>query len=195
MKIETTKAVAIVYELTVDGKIADKCTAERPLEYIHGTGTLLKRFEDHLEGLEPGSSFAFTLTPAEGYGEYDPDRVVDLPKSAFIIEGQFRSDLIRVGNIIPLMTSEGAVLRGTITAVKENAVTVDVNNPMAGKTLNFTGAVLSVRDATPEELSGHGCGNCHGGKCRDKGENCGCGDNGNGCGCDNQNCGCDRSRN
>ena len=82
MKIGQNKAVALTYELEVDGQIVDRCPEERPLDYIHGTRTLLAKFEENVEGLEPGESFSFTLTPAEGYGEVDPDKVIDLPKAS-----------------------------------------------------------------------------------------------------------------
>ena len=56
------------YELIVDGALADKADETRPLDYIHGTGMLLPKFESEVEGKEPGEEFAFTLTPEEGYG-------------------------------------------------------------------------------------------------------------------------------
>ena len=36
MKVDKNKVVALSYELTVDGAVADKASAEKPLEYIHG---------------------------------------------------------------------------------------------------------------------------------------------------------------
>ena len=62
MKIENNKVVELTYELTVDGKVVDKAET-KPLDYIHGTHMLLPKFETEIEGLEPGSEFAFTLTP------------------------------------------------------------------------------------------------------------------------------------
>ena len=46
MKIEKNAVVALTYELNVDGQIADKCTAERPLSFIQGLGYLLPKLED-----------------------------------------------------------------------------------------------------------------------------------------------------
>ena len=72
MKVEKNKVVAVSYELNVEGKTADKAGSDAPLEYIHGTGMLLPKFESELENKEPGDKFEFTLTPEEGYGTYDP---------------------------------------------------------------------------------------------------------------------------
>ena len=174
MKIENKKVVELTYELTVDGKVVDRTTEMTgPLDYIHGEHMLLPKFEAELEGLEPESEFAFTLTPEEGYGEYEPKHKFEIPKQPFEIDGKIREDLMQVGKIIPMLNSSGMVVQGLIAAVNDDTVTMDFNHPMAGKTLNFKGKVVSVRDATEKELTEglHGEfvpkeGGCHGG--------CGC---------------------
>ena len=197
MKIENNKVVELCYELEVDGKIVDRTTNERPLDYIHGTMSLLQRFEDNIEGLEPGSKFQFTLTPEEGYGEVDPNRVIDLPKEAFEVNGEIREDLLKTGSTIPLLNSAGQVVPGVVLEVSENTVKMDLNSPMAGKTLNFSGEILTVRDATEKELaeglhgeyiqSSCGCGGHH----HHHGHGCGGHHHHGGCGChDDNDCGC-----
>ena len=179
MKIGKNKVVELCYELVVDGEVADKTTKERPLDYIHGTGMLLEKFESNIEGLEPGENFSFTLTPAEGYGEIDPDRIIDLPKEA-------------PGTTVPLLNGRGQVIPGKVLEVSEKSVKMDLNSPMAGKTLNFSGEIVSVREATEKELKeglhgenvhqcncggghGEGCGHHEGGCCHEgegHGEGC-----------------------
>ena len=171
MKIEANKVVEFSYELEVDGKIVDHTTEERPLDYIHGTGSLLPKLEAHIEGLEPGAEFDVTLSPADGYGEVDPNRIIDLPKEAFEVNGVVRDDLLVPGNTIPMMNSMGGVIPGVVLEVSEDSVKMDLNHQMAGKTLHFTGKVLTVREATEKELTeglhgefvhSCGCGGCHG---------------------------------
>lgn len=195
MKIEKNKVVELCYELEVDGQTVDRTTKERPLDYIHGTRSLLPKFEANIEGMEPGSKFRFTLTPEEGYGEIDPNRIIDLPKEAFEVNGEIREDLMKVGSTIPLLSSAGRVVQGVVVEVSENTVKIDLNSSMAGKTLNFSGEILTVRDATEKELaeglhgeyiqSSCGCGGHHHGDCGCHGEgDCGCHEDGNGdCGC------------
>ena len=122
MKIGQNKVVELAYELEVDGQTVDRCPEERPLDYIHGTRTLLEKFEKNIEGLEPGDGFRFTLTPEEGYGEIDPDRVIDLPKAAFEVNGELREDLMVVGNRIPLINKAGGVVPGIILEVSDDSV-------------------------------------------------------------------------
>ena len=194
MKAENNKVVAVSYKLEVEGKIADQSAPGAPLEYIHGTGMLLPKFEAAIEGKEPGEGFDFILSPEDGYGKYDPSYKIDLPKTAFAIDGKVREDLLVVGRTIPMLNQAGQVVQGTVAEVSEGAVTMDFNHPMAGKTLHFTGKVESVRSATDKELTeglhgeylppeedGHHCchgkgkGDCHGeghgdGECCGKGE-------------------------
>lgn len=190
MKITQNMVVEFCYDLEVEGQIVDKTTKERPLDYIHGTGCLLPKLEESIEGLEPGSAFDITLSPADGYGEVDPAKIIDLPKSAFEVNGEIREDLLVPGNTIPMLNSMGGVVPGVVLEVGDDIVKMDLNYQMAGKTLHFTGEILSVREATEKELTeglhgelvhSCGCGGCHGGdgECGDC--DSGCGGCGGGC--------------
>ena len=204
MKVENNKVVAVNYALEVEGKIADQSAPGNPLEYIHGNGMLLPKFEGALEGKEPGDSFDFVLSPEDGYGTYDPKYLVDLPKTAFAIDGQVREDLLVVGRTIPMLNQAGQVVQGTVNKVTDTTVTMDFNHPMAGKTLHFTGKVESVRSATDKELTEglhgeylpqeEGCGGCHGGGChKEDGECCGKGKGEGDCGCGKEGCDCGKN--
>lgn len=191
MKIEKNAVVALTYELNVDGQIADKCTTERPLSFIQGLGYLLPKFEEAIAGLSAGDKFAFTLSPADGYGEVDPERIIDLPIAAFTDpDGKIRHDLLIEGSAITLVNQFGQPVPAKILKVSSDTVKVDVNHPMAGKTLNFSGEIVEVRAATEKELKeglhgelAGGCSGC-GGHCGE-GECEGCGSEGGcegGCG-------------
>lgn len=177
MKITNHTVVELHYELEVEGQIVDRST-DKPLDYIHGVGSLLPKFEQNLAGLEPGDKFKFTLTPAEGYGEIDPERIIDLPLEIFMNEGKLMEEFLQIGAMVPLVNSHGQMVPGKVLEVGSETVKVDTNLQMAGKTLNFSGEVVSVREATEKELTEglHGeylhsnCGcNCggHGSECGD----------------------------
>ena len=199
MKAAENKVVAVSYELEVEGSIADKATSESPLEYIHGTGMLIPKFEANVAGKEPGEGFDFVLSPEEGYGAYNPALRVDIPKAAFQIDGVVQEQFLQVGRMIPMLNDLGQVVQGVVAAVAEENVTMDFNHPMAGKTLHFTGKVEAVRDATQKELTeglhgeylpqegcSHHCKGHHGdgeGCCHGEGEGC-CHGDGEGCECD-----------
>ncbi len=201
MEIKKNMVVAVSYELEVEGKIADKAGSEAPLEYIHGSGMLLPKFEAALEGKAPGDGFEFTLKPEEGYGSYNPGYLARIPLEAFQIDGKLATELLVVGRTLPMLNSEGQVVQGTVLEVNDKDVVMDFNHPMAGKTLHFTGKVEAVREATekelkeglhgeylpPEEGCGHCKGGCHSGGCQEGGcQEGGCGEEGcckEGCDC------------
>ena len=194
MKITKNAVVEFSYELEVEGQIVDRTTNEKPLDYIHGTGSLLPKLEEHIEGMQAGDKFEITLAPADAYGEVDPQRIIDLPKAAFEVNGEVREDLLVPGNTIPMMNSRGGVIPGVVLEVTPESVKMDLNHQMAGKTLHFVGEIVSVREATEKELTeglhgeyvhscGCGGGGCHGGGCH--GGECGgeCGGHEGECDC------------
>lgn len=190
MRIAANKFVAVTYDLTVgEGKereLMERAVAERPLKFIFGTGTMLPAFEKGLKGLEAGEKFEFTIAPAEAYGEYVEEHVLDLPKNIFEVDGKFDAEMIKEGNTVPMMDSNGNHVNGSVLEVKEDVVVMDFNHPLAGETLHFKGEVVDVHEPTAEEIAaltdpagGCGCG------CDSCGSDCGCGDHdhGDGCGC------------
>lgn len=202
MKIGINKVVEFTYELEVDGSVVDRTTKERPLDYIHGTGSLLPKLEEHIEGMEAGATFDVTLEPADAYGEVEPEKIIDLPKSAFEVNGEVRDDLLVPGNTIPMLNRAGAVIPGVVLEVTPETVKMDLNHQMAGKTLHFTGEIVSVREAREKELTEglhgeyvHKCGGCHdggchGGDCGGHDGGCGCHDHEEGGCCGEGGCGC-----
>lgn len=183
MKVEANKMVGVDYKLTVDGQIADQSRPGEPLEFIFGTGMLLPKFEEAVLGKEPGESVEFTLAPKDGYGEFIPEAVVDLPKSTFMVNGKVADEMLYAGSQIPMSDAQGNRMLGVVKEVGADTVKMDFNHPMAGKTLNFSGQILEVRDARPEDMmpAGGGC------SCGCEGD---CGDGGCGDGCGESGCGC-----
>lgn len=170
MKIAKNKVVILAYELAIKGPeeddflLVESVGKEEPMGYIQGMSGYPERFEQQLEGLEPGATFDFTIAPEEGYGKRDPEAVVDLPLDVFKVDGKVDPEMIQVGNVLPMTNDEGYQLNGRIISVTDQAVWMDFNHPLAEMQLHFTGEVLSVRDATPTELSHghvHGEGGVH----------------------------------
>ncbi len=201
MKISENKYVTLYYDLNVgegeERELMEQATAERPMEFIFGTNSMLEAFEKQLEGLSKGDTFSFQLTPEEAYGDYDDSKIVELPKHIFEIDGKIDDQVLFEGNTVPMMDSSGNRLSGSVVSIADDVVTMDFNHPLAGETMHFEGAVTGVRDASAEEIaalfSGGGCG-CGSGGCGSCGEEndeggCGCGSEsgsggcGSGCNC------------
>jgi FKBP-type peptidyl-prolyl cis-trans isomerase SlyD len=177
MKISTNKFVSVTYDLNVgDGEereLMEKATREEPMSFIFGVGTMLPAFEEELSGLSVGDKFKFTLIPSDAYGEYNEEHLMELPKSVFEVDGTFDSNMVKEGNVVPMMDSNGNRLNGSVMDVKDDIVVMDFNHPLAGETLHFSGEVIDVHNPTEDELAtlsgdgGSGCGDddccsCHG---------------------------------
>ena len=188
MKISANTFVAVTYDLYVgtgdDKELMEKATAEVPLKFIYGTGSMIPAFEEGLKDLEPGQKFDFVIAPENAYGEYVQEHVLELPKNIFEVEGKFDSEMVKEGNTIPMMDANGNRINGSVLEVREDVVVMDFNHPLAGETLHFQGEVVDVHEPTAEEIAemtapaggcGGGCSGCGGGCGDDSEGECGCG--------------------
>ena len=182
MKIESNKYVTLAYDLHVgeydERELMESATVETPLEFIFGTNSMLQSFEDQIEGKKVGDTFSFTLTPEEAYGDFDDEKIIELPKNVFMVDGEVDEEILFEGNTIPMMDTDGNKLVGSIVEVKDDIVSMDFNHPLAGETLHFSGNVIEVRDASAEEIAAlftqeeGGCSGCSDDGCGSRGHGC-----------------------
>ena len=174
MKVEKNKMVKIHYTLKDDkGNVIDSSIDKEALEYLHGVGMLIPGMETALEGREKGEKFSAVIEPKDGYGEFNPDWVTEVPRDRF--DGVTE---ITVGQKFTADTPTGPIMV-TVTKVEDDKITIDSNHELAGKTLYFDVEVVDVRDATPQETEpyessgcGGSCSSC-GGSCSSCGGSCG----------------------
>ena len=155
MEISKHKVASIHYTLkNAKGEIIDSSIGKEPLTYLHGAGNLIPGMEDGLEGKIIGNSFQLLIEPEKGYGVKQEQLIQKVPRSNFPSQG------IEVG--MQFQTDKGAVV--TVTHIGLDAITVDGNHPLAGEPLHFAVEVMSVRNATKEEVEHghvHGAGGHH----------------------------------
>lgn len=159
MGIKQDSVVTMHYTLRDDdGQVIDSSTSGAPLSYLHGHGNLIPGLERQLQGKATGDKLSVKVPPSDGYGEYDQQLVQQVPRKA--LKGVKN---VRVGMRLQAQTQQGAQAV-TVTHVADDAVTLDANHPLAGKSLNFEVEITGVRDATQEELTHghvHGPGGHH----------------------------------
>ncbi len=159
MKIAKDKVVSIEYTLRDnDGNVLDTSEGREPLAYLHGNGNLIPGLEAQLEGKGADEALKVVVAPADGYGEFDAAQIVNVPKSQFAGVAE-----LAVGMQFTASGPEGQQVV-TVTKIENDTVTVDGNHPLAGQTLNFDVKIVSVREATADELSHghvHGAGGHH----------------------------------
>jgi FKBP-type peptidyl-prolyl cis-trans isomerase SlyD len=150
MQIADEMAVLIHYKVSSpEGEVLDSSEGDEPLAYIQGQGNIVPGLEQALLGKKAGDKVQITVTPEEGYGVHEPEKVQTVPRNAFDTETK-----IEPGMQFQAESEDGDVIV-TVTEVTEEEVTVDANHPLAGQTLHFDVEVVSVRPCTEEELE-HG---------------------------------------
>lgn len=142
--------VGIDYTLRLkDGDVVDQSSAGDPLLYLHGHNNIIPGLERELVGLTVGDSKQVSVSPADGYGDYNEDEVETYPRNMFPPE-------ITADTVVQLRDPEtDATFQAVITQIEGDDVTLDFNHPLAGQTLHFDVTIASVRAASAEELS-HG---------------------------------------
>ena len=146
------KFVEISYILREAGGESEEleiCPADEPFGFMIGEEQVLPKFEAALMGLNAGDSFDFKLSVEDAYGEEDGEAYVEIPKSAFIVDGELDDSVLEVGEVVPMQTEDGDEVIGVVAEVRLNSVVVDFNHPFAGLDLHFVGEVLRVLDAPP----------------------------------------------
>lgn len=109
-----------------------------PLSFTAGSGEVIPGLDEGVVGLAAGEDATVTVPPAEAYGEYDDDRVREYDPEAF-------EAMVGRPPAVGLHVEAAKGLHGDVTAVSGEAVEVDFNHELAGKTLVFEIEVLEVR--------------------------------------------------
>ncbi|MDB4497710.1 FKBP-type peptidyl-prolyl cis-trans isomerase [Gammaproteobacteria bacterium] len=189
MEISASKLVTLEYKLSVKkegGQLEkmEETTPEQPLQFFHGMGMMLPKFEENLTGKSEGDTFEFMLACEDAYGHFDEANIIELPRNIFEQDGKLDTEKIYAEAIVPLVDNEGNRINALVKAVNDEFVTVDLNHPLADEDLYFEGRILKVEQPSEEELAkmmqteeGGGCSGCSGcgdGDCGDGG----CGEGG-----------------
>lgn len=156
MTVAENKFVSLIYELRENdsqGKVIEVVKEDKPLRFIFGKGQMLPMFEDNIKGLSQDDPFSFALDAKNAYGQFNKDAIADLPIDIFKVDGKVDEKTVVVGNVLPMQDNKGNVFYGKVEEVKDEAVKMDFNHPLAGVNLHFTGKLIEVRDATQEELN------------------------------------------
>lgn len=137
--IKDGSKVKVHYTLKVEGNVVQSTSGGEPLTYVQGSGHILPGLEQELEGLNEGDKKEVKLPPERGYGHRDPDALHSVSRSSFK-----DPENIQVGQRVRGETERGK-FEAVISEVKPDVVTLDMNHPLAGRTLEFQLEVKEVR--------------------------------------------------
>ncbi len=152
--VEKGKFVSVAYKGTLeDGEVFDTSEGRQPLEVQVGAGQLIEGFEKALVGMTLNEKKVFTLEPEEAYGNRDESLTRDFAREE--IPAEMNPE---VGMTVGLTTPDGRQMPAQIVSVDDEKVTVDLNHPMAGKSLTFAIEVVGISDAPTQAQPGCGSG-------------------------------------
>ena len=151
MLITNQHVVAIDYTLSNDaGEVIDSSAGAEPLVYLHGASNIIAGLENALTGKAVGDELEVSVEPQDAYGEYSAELITNLGREMF--EGV---DELEVGMQFHASAPDGGMQIVTIRDIDGDQVTIDGNHPLAGQQLNFKVKVVSIREASEEEVA-HG---------------------------------------
>jgi len=131
--------VQIEYTLTDDeDKVLDSNKGKEPLVFTQGQKQIIPGLEKALEGMHAGEEKKVTVKPADAYGEADPAAFTEVSKEQIPVEA------LTIGTVLVAQNQNGERRSVRVTEVKEKTVIIDLNHPLAGKTLHFDVKVLGV---------------------------------------------------
>jgi FKBP-type peptidyl-prolyl cis-trans isomerase SlyD len=134
--------VSLQYTLSgEDGKTIESNKGKEPLKYTQGSHQIVPGLEKGLAGMKMGEERRVKVKPEEGYGPVDPKGFQEFPKEKIPSEG------LKVGAVLMAKGPQGQQVPVRVHEIKEKTVVLDLNHPMAGKTLVFDVKVLDVQPA------------------------------------------------
>ncbi|MGH1537762.1 MAG: FKBP-type peptidyl-prolyl cis-trans isomerase [Gammaproteobacteria bacterium] len=149
--IGDNSVVSMHYKLAdKDGNVIDSSEGQEPLTYLHGAGNIIPGLEKALVGKVEEDSLTVEVQPADGYGEVMEELIQTIDKAAF--QGV---EVVEVGMSFEAQGPDGSTKRIMVKNVEGDQVTIDANHPLAGVVLTFDVNIVSIREATEEEIS-HG---------------------------------------
>jgi len=172
MAIENNSYVKIHYTGKLsDDSVFDTSAGKEPLEFVMGIGMIIPGLEKGLVGMNTGDKKTVEIKSEEAYGPVHEQAIQEVPKD------QFPADIeLKVGMQLAAQGPQGAI-PVVIKEIKEEAIIVDFNHPLAGKDLTFEVEVVESRESTEEDMAkfmppmpeGEGCceGNCEDEGCKE----------------------------
>ncbi len=140
--VKTGDKVKVEYEGKLEnGDVFDSTEKHggEPLEFKVSGGQMIPGFDKAVEGMKIGEEKTVTLKPSQAYGEHKPELVRLIPKDHLPKERE-----LKAGMVLGMQMPNGINLEVRVVKVTEKGAEVDMNHPLAGKTLVFKIKVVGI---------------------------------------------------
>ncbi|MEJ8561232.1 peptidylprolyl isomerase [Yoonia sp. GPGPB17] len=137
-KAGDTVRITYIGTLT-NGKMFDSSEGRDPLEFVVGSGQVIKGLDSAITGMAVGDKKDIAVPCDQAYGAHNPDARQTVPRT------QIPADIpIETGTKLQMQTPQGQVLPIMVAEVTETEVTLDANHPLAGEDLNFAIEIVGI---------------------------------------------------
>ncbi|MGB7946673.1 MAG: peptidylprolyl isomerase [Candidatus Binatia bacterium] len=144
--VKDGSVVSLQYTLSgEDGKPIESNKGKEPLKYTHGNNQIVPGLEKNLAGMKMGEEKRVKVKPEDGYGPVDPKGFQEFPKE------KIPAEALKVGTVLMAKGPQGQQVPVRVHEIKEKTVVLDLNHPMAGKTLVFDVKVLDIQPAAASQ--------------------------------------------
>lgn len=141
MTVKENDTVTVHYTgMLEDGSVFDSSEGKDPIEFKVGEGKVIKGFENAIKGMKKDEEKTVKISPEEGYGNSNAGMQQWVPREMF--GDKFEP---KVGLGIALKLPDGKALPAIIKSIEEKRILLDMNNPLAGKTLTFKVKVVDIK--------------------------------------------------
>jgi FKBP-type peptidyl-prolyl cis-trans isomerase SlyD len=142
--VKDGQTVSLHYTLKgADGTILESNKNKEPLKYIHGRKMMIPGLERELTGMKVGGEKHVTVKPEDAYGPINKNAFQEIAKEKLPANG------LKVGAMLTGQGPQGQPMQARVHQIKEKTVVLDLNHPMAGKTLNFDVKVVDIQPTPP----------------------------------------------
>jgi FKBP-type peptidyl-prolyl cis-trans isomerase SlyD len=138
--VQNGSLVSLEYTLTgEDGKVIDSNKGKEPLKYTQGQNQIVPGLEKQMAGMKVGGEKKVHVKPEDAYGPVNKDAFQEFPKEKIPPDG------LKVGAVLMAKGPQGEPIPVRVHEIKEKTVVLDLNHPLAGKTLTFDIKVLDIQ--------------------------------------------------
>ena len=141
MKVEKGNKVKVEYEGKFeDGTVFDSSENHgQPLEFEAGAGMVVPGFDAAVLGMEKDEEKEFKIEPRDAYGELNPEAFRKVPREQLPADAE-----IKPGMMLGVQMPNGQQMPVKVAEVSDTEITLDLNHPLAGKTLNFKIKIIDI---------------------------------------------------
>ena len=143
------KSAAVTVRLKIETRLPEGAVEDpvnQEFEFIYGIEHQVPTLEKALEGAQAGHQFSLVIPPEELYGDHDPVLIREIPKEGLIKQRVREGEYYR-------QIKKGCLVQFKVLEIKDDTLSVDFNEPMAGISALMEGEVLAVRKASEAEIA------------------------------------------